>query len=318
MARNTLNDFSETASDNTDIGGVPIAGSSPARNIDDAARATVAILAKAVSGTTPVNDTWAYRNATDTTKQFRHDGVNIPTGTSRVIDAEGEYQMVERGGAPSLVTHYETAGSFTHTFATTTKRFRLFMMGAGGDGGNVDGQGGGMGASASGGNSGNWGWTAFLAKGSIETGSIVIGAPGTAATGASDNGCDGNDTTWSDGTNSFAAKGGKGGTGRVAGGQYGISSPVANGANTGSIHGTYRPGDAGQTGGSGSNFTVSVAGGSTPYGTCVPAGIVFGGGVNGNNAIGNGAGGGGAAVSAGSANFVGGRGGPGMIIVEEY
>jgi len=316
--RETLNDFSETPADNTDIGGVAITGASPARNIDDADRATVAILAKAVNGTNPINDTWTWRDPTDTTKKWRDDAGNIPTATTRTFDREHLYQIDSLGARPITTTYYTSAASAqTHTFNTKAKYYRCFLMGAGGDGGNVDGQTPDAGASASGGNSGNWGWTTYLARGSgLTTATYTVGAPGTAATGAQANGCDGNDTTWTDGTNSFTVKGGKGGTGLQAGGQFGVTAPVANSSNTGTLYETnYTPGQAGQ----GSTLLmVSVAGGSSPFGRCLPAGPVNGTGTDGATATGNGAGGGGAASDNDSTNRVGGRGAPGMIIVEEF
>lgn len=330
MARETLNDFSETPADNTDIGGVAITGASPARNIDDAARAQAAILAKAVNGTTPVNDTWIWRDPDDTTKNYRHDAANIPTATERIVDAEHLFQIESLGARPIATTYYTSAASAqTHTFNTKAKYYRAFLMGAGGDGGNVDGQTPDAGGSASGGNSGNWGWTTYLSlrvdvgleedeedTDRITEATYTVGAPGTAATGAQANGCDGDDTTWTDGTNSFTVKGGKGGIGLQAGGQFGVTAPVANSSNTGTLYETnYTPGQVGQ----GSTLLmVSVAGGFSPFGRCLPAGPVNGTGTDGATATGNGAGGGGAASDNDSNNRVGGRGAPGMIIVEEF
>jgi hypothetical protein len=314
MAKSRLNDFSTSADANTDVGGIGIQGTNKPRNLDDAIRYLMKTLAD-WRDTLSLNDTASFNDVTDATKAFRIDAGDVPTGTTRVINAESLYRLTSEGALPRVMTYYQTAGTFTHTLNTKTTKFRLFLMGAGGDGGNVDGQGSGTGASASGGNSGNWGWTAFLTKGSIVSGTLVVGAAGTAATGTTDDGCDGNDTTWSDGTNSYTCKGGKGGIGRLAGGQYGVSAPVANSANTGTLYGSYAPGGVGQ---GSATFNVSVAGGSTEFGTCLPAGLTIGAATAGNNAVGNGSGGGGAAVAGVGANAVGGRGAPGMAIVVEY
>lgn len=314
MAKNRLNDFSTTADSNTDIGGIGIQGSNKPSNLDDAIRYLMKALAD-WRDSLSLNDTASFNDVDDTSKIFRFLAENIPTGTTREIDAEQLFQLTAQGAIPLAITYYQTAGSFTHTFEDAAVKFQLFLMGAGGDGGNVDGQGASTGAAGAGGNSGNWGWTNYLTKGAITSGTLVVGAAGTAATGAFADGCDGNDTTWSDGTNSFTVKGGKGGPGRQAGAGYGVGSPVANSANTGTVYGTYSPGEAGQ---GSASFNIAVAGGRTPYGTCVPAGMAVGAAVTGSNATGNGAGGGGAAVANVNTNAVGGRGAPGMAIVLEY
>lgn len=315
MSKDKITEYSSDPTLNSDIGGISLLGTASPRVIKEYLPEQMAQLADMNSGVSPIDDTFTRQDPDDNTKLFREDAGNIPTGTTRIIDIEDVYQSQQRGGIPRVSTYYQNAGSFTHTFNADTKKFRAFLMGAGGDGGNVDGQGSSTGASASGGNSGNWGWTGFLSKGAITTATIVVGAAGTAATGASDNGCDGNDTTWSDGTNSYTVKGGKGGTGRQAGAQYPIVGPSDNSANTGTIFGTYRHGDAGQSNG---GFTTPVRGGVSPYGECAPGTPGIGTGANGSSASGNGAGGGGAAVAGVATNYVGGRGAPGMIIVEEY
>ncbi len=318
MAKDKITDFSPSPSLNTDIGGISLlVGASP-RVIQDYMPELMAQLADMNEGTAPLDDTFTRKDPDDNTKRFRTDAANIPAATTRVFDAEHLYQVDSLGARPITTTYYTSAASAqTHTFNTKAKYYRVFMMGAGGDGGNVDGQTPDAGASASGGNSGNWGWTTYLARGSgLTTATYTVGAPGTAATGAQANGCDGNDTTWTDGTNSFTVKGGKGGIGLQAGGQFGVTAPVANSANTGTLYETnYTPGQVGQ----GSTLImVSVAGGFSPFGRCLPAGPVNGTGTDGATATGNGAGGGGAASDNDSNNRVGGRGAPGMIIVEEF
>lgn len=318
MAKDKITDFSPSPSLNTDIGGISLlVGASP-RVIQDYMPELMAQLADMNDGTSPLDDTLTRQDPDDNTKRFRTDAANIPASTTRVFDAEHLHQVDSLGARPITTTYYTSAASAqTHTFNTKAKYYRVFLMGAGGDGGNVDGQTPDAGASASGGNSGNWGWTTYLARGSgLTTATYTVGAPGTAATGAQANGCDGNDTSWTDGTNSFTVKGGKGGIGLQAGGQFGVTAPVANSSNTGTLYETnYTPGQVGQ----GSTLLmVSVAGGSSPFGRCLPAGPVNGTGTDGATATGNGAGGGGAASDNAGTNRVGGRGAPGMIIVEEF
>lgn len=311
MTRLTINDFSETASDNTDIGGVPITGPSPARNIDDAARATMAIIAKAVSGSTPVNDTWAIRNAEDTTKQARLSAENVPTATVRELDAEALY----RQGAV-LETPYTASGSHSHTFQEWTRFFQIEAAGGGGGGGGVDGQGTGTGASASGGNSGFCGRTRVLARGSIETGTIEVGTGGAGGAGTGGtNGTNGGNTTWSDGTNSYTWPGGRGGQGMVATSPYGTRAPFLNNDPTGELFGNYEQGDPGAVE---AGRVGAPKGGNSPFGTSLHGGFVNSGQAPGTAAIGYGAGGGGAAVAEINSNWPGGDGAGGILIVREW
>lgn len=315
MAKTRLNDFDTVAANNTDVGNVGIQGSNVPSNLDDALRSLMSIIKAWVAGT-PVYDTANFCDPDDTSKVFRIDAGNIATATTRTFDAEHLYQVDSLGPRPITTTYYTSAASAQpHTFNTKAKYYRVFLMGAGGDGGNVDGQTPDAAGSASGGNSGNWGWTTYLSLSGITTATYTVGAAGTAVTTAGANGCDGNDTTWTDGTNTYTVKGGKGGIGVTASGQYLIAASVENSANTGTVFGNYSPGNVGAVG---ARFAVAVAGGSTDYGRCLSNGAANGEAKNGLDASGNGAGGGGAAAEDSPANGTGGRGAPGMIIVEEF
>lgn len=85
MSKNKITDFSTTRSSNTDIGGVGIAGSNNARNVDDAIREMMAQLAKMNAGTDPLNDTFAVADPTDATKKVRLDAGNVAPGNTRVL-----------------------------------------------------------------------------------------------------------------------------------------------------------------------------------------------------------------------------------------
>jgi hypothetical protein len=85
MPKDKLTDFSETASDNTDIAGVGIQGTNAISNIDNAARALPAILAKVDRGTDPVRDTWTFGDPADLTKRVRLDAGGVTAGQTRVL-----------------------------------------------------------------------------------------------------------------------------------------------------------------------------------------------------------------------------------------
>src|SRR5688500_7829504 len=152
MAKNRLNDFDTTAANNSDVAGVGILGTNKPRNLDDAIRALMALLADWREGTS-LNATANFNDPTDTTKVFALSGANIPTSTTRSLDVEALYQGNLRGSVPRLITAYNTAGSHTHTFATSTVKYQLVAVASGGGSGAVDGQGASTGGCSAGGNS---------------------------------------------------------------------------------------------------------------------------------------------------------------------
>lgn len=321
MPRTTLNDFSETPVENTDIGGVAITGDKKPSNLDDAERATVAILAKAVNGTTPVNDTWKWRDKDAPTKEFRFDAGNL-TG-SVVIDAKalsdladdaaGIITGIARRGAPT-VTAYTTSG--THTFAEGTAFYRIIAVGAGGGSGAVDGTGAGTGGSTAGGNSGFFGASTIFAKGALTTGTVVIGAGGTAGTSPAPvtAGGDGGDTTWADATvGTLTFKGGKGSPEITATSGHIFGLPLANEASN--VSGSYSPGGPGMTN---SNSDAGGIGGSTDWGSGGIPTLAFGGVANGVAGSGYGAGASGAASVGVGTNAAGAAGTGGRLEVWEW
>ena len=324
MAKNKITDYSQVASENTDLGGTSILGTAPPRNLRLAQAEQMKQLADVNKGTAPLDDTFTLRDPSDTTKAFRFDGGNIPTSTTRAIDAESLYDLSQvatdivdvasRRGAPTL-TYYTTAGAHTHTFSTDSASFQIFAIGGGGAGGNVDSGGALSGGSASGGNSGFWGSTIVLTKGAIATGTIAIGAGGTVSAVNGGNGGDGGNTTWSDGTNSFTWPGGKGGIGVGGASSYPFSVPTTNTAPTGTLYGAYEQGSPGITS---ADSVVSPAGGGTPYGQGIIGSRLTSSGVaNGQTGGGYGSGGGGGA-RIGSSGASGGAGRLGMMIVVEW
>jgi hypothetical protein len=317
MAKNELTDYSTTASNNTDIGGVGITDADSADKIRDAEQQLAAAIARYLAGTAPISDTAKVRNVTDTTKTYDISAANVPTGTNRSLDAEALF----RNGA-WLETTYTASG--THTFQAKSRYFQIWAVGGGGGGGGADGQGAGLKGCGSGGSSGFFGNTAVLAKGAIATGTIVIGTGGAGGSGTYASGNDGHDgvaTTWSDGTNSFTWGVGKGGKGALADTSFaGLADPPGRPTFSGGT--LYGSADFDTLGYMKSQTSYSSAppsatggiGGSSPWGRGGVGGTLADGG----DALGYGAGGGGAGVHEVTTNYSGGAGTPGILIVREW
>lgn len=324
MAKNRLNDFDTTAANNSDVAGVGILGTNKPRNLDDAIRALMALLADWREGTS-LNATAAFNDPTDASKTFAFSGANIPTSTDRDIDAEALYDFSQaatdiletaaRRGAATVTAH---TASGTHTFATTTNYYMIVAVGGGGGSGAVDGTGAGDGASTAGGNSGFYGRSAVLAKGALTTGTVVIGAAGAAGPSPAPvtAGGDGGDTTWADATvGTLTWKGGRGSAENTGTGPHAYGLPIANLSSSASLIGSYGLGGAGHT-----NATSDAGGfgGSNPWGVGGISTLAFGTAVNGVAGSGYGAGASGAASVGVTTNASGGAGTAGRLEVWEW
>lgn len=315
MSKDKITQYSTTSASNTDLGGISLLGSASPRVIKSYMPELMAQLADMNAGTSPLDDTFTVQDPDDTTKKFRVDTGNIPSGTFREPDGEDLYQLVERGGTPRRITAYVASG--THTFNTATKYFQIVAVGGGGGSGGVDGTGAGNAGGSAGGNSGFYGRTTYLAKGALTTGTVVIGAAGAAGAGTAGAGGDGGDTTWTDSTNgTLTWKGGKGSAGRTGTANYAYGIPVTPSASSASLIGTGPLGAAAVT----NNLTIAGgAGGSNPWGTggC-PSSVAFNSQVNGVAGTGYGAGASGAASHAVSDNGLGAAGTVGRLEVWEW
>jgi hypothetical protein len=321
MAKNKIRDWSTNPDDNTDVGGVGIQGSNLPSNLDNAQRTMMSQVADVNDGNETVDDTWGFNDPDDASKKFRFDGGDV-TG-SIVISAKKLYDFSQasvniletaaRRGAPTI-TPYTASG--THTFAEGTAFYQIVAVGAGGGSGAVDGTGAGTGGSTAGGNSGFFGVSTIFAKGALTTGTVVIGAGGTAGTSPAPvtAGGDGGDTTWADATiGTLTFKGGKGSPEITATSGHIFGLPLANGAS--SVSGSYSPGGPGMTN---SNSDAGGIGGSTDWGSGGIPTLAFGGVANGVSGSGYGAGASGAASVGVGTNAAGAAGTGGRLEVWEW
>lgn len=104
MAKNAITDYSSTAANNTDIGGVDAQGSAAASNIDDLVRELASHLADMNAGTSPLADTFCIADAADLTKKVRFECSGITTATTRVITVPDSNITLAGSAAPTFTT----------------------------------------------------------------------------------------------------------------------------------------------------------------------------------------------------------------------
>lgn len=85
MAKNSIREYSTTASDNTDIASIGIQGTNAVNNFDDAFRTIMKQLADMNAGTSPIDDTFSVCDPADATKKVRIDAGTVATATTRVL-----------------------------------------------------------------------------------------------------------------------------------------------------------------------------------------------------------------------------------------
>lgn len=102
MAKNNINEYDATASNNEDVAGISVLGSALPSTIDNAHRALMSHIADAVQGNVPVLDTWSWRDTADATKIGRFDMGGITTSTTRV------YTMPDASGTVVLANATQT------------------------------------------------------------------------------------------------------------------------------------------------------------------------------------------------------------------
>jgi len=86
MAKTAINQYSTTASSNTDIDSVDLGeGTMVPSDVNNAIREVMAHLADMNAGNEIIDDTFTLADPTDNTKKFRLDGVGITAGNTRVL-----------------------------------------------------------------------------------------------------------------------------------------------------------------------------------------------------------------------------------------
>ncbi len=320
MAKNSVTDWSEAAGDNTDIANINIDEGCAPSDINNAIRTMMAQLKAFFKST--VFRLW---DGTDPTKKLAIDLSGLTTGTTRTLTVPDESGGIAiAGGVLHKITNVTTSGTFT--FDTKTLKYFVEVQGGGGNGGGVTLADVSAAVAASGGQAGGY-RSGFYAKVSADA-TITIAAVSAVGTG---NGANGNNTTFTDGTNTIVANGGAGGTGGANGSAYagGTSGADGGGGGTGGNVAviTGRPGGAGMsigsiTAGATLGFMMAGAGGDSPFGTGAKSYIVrssTGTASAGVNGSGYGSGGSGAtACLSGSTSGNGGQGAPGIVRVWEY
>jgi hypothetical protein len=86
MAKTAINQYSTTASSNTDIDSVDLGeGTMVPSDVNNAIREVMAHLADMNAGNEVIDDTFTLADPDDNAKKFRMDGVGITTGNTRVL-----------------------------------------------------------------------------------------------------------------------------------------------------------------------------------------------------------------------------------------
>lgn len=86
MAKTAINQYSSTASANTDIDSVDLGeGTMVPSDVNNALREVMAHLADMNAGNEVIDDTFTLADPDDNAKKFRMDGVGITTGNTRVL-----------------------------------------------------------------------------------------------------------------------------------------------------------------------------------------------------------------------------------------
>lgn len=125
MSKDRITDYSATAADNTDIGGVNIQGTAAISNADNAFREQMSHLAEMNAGTHPLDDTVTFCDPVDKTKRVRLDAGNVTAGQTRVLsmpDANVSIPsgtLVTEAGVQTLSNKTFPAPNFSTSIALT-------------------------------------------------------------------------------------------------------------------------------------------------------------------------------------------------------
>ena len=322
MAKNSIRDYSATNSDNTDIQSIDIGEGCAPAGINNAIREVMADLADFQAGTVGIDVLSLTDDANTYAMKFQAPTTLAATTTFTLPDGDGtDGQAILTDGAGTLswgavgdsltgIQTFTSSGTYTPTAGTT--KVLVYVVGGGGAGGGVDGQGGGTAAAAGGGGGGGCVISFVTSLGA--TASVTVGAGGTGVSGASTGG--------SGGASSFgshaAANGAGGGGGRTAVAPSNVAYTVGGAGASGTIGDiqfTGTCGGNGAAGGSSTSEAMSGVGGSSFFGGGERGREGDQAGLSGRN---YGGGGSGAVVTSITANYAGGDGADGIVVIYEY
>lgn len=211
------------------------------------------------------------------------------------------------------ITYLTSGIAATYDTPDNARALYVECVGGGGGGAGVDGQGAGTGAGGGGGGGGGY-VAKFITSPSVSY-TYTVGTGGTGGAAGVNNGIDGNNTTFTDGTITLTGSGGKGGLGILgaASNAYYQGADGGNGSGGDIVSGGQRGGP--RTRGNFAQY-FGGAGGDSFFGQ----GSGGAGGANsaGEVAIRYGCGGGGGASDNTTSNYAGGDGFQGVIRVTVY
>lgn len=124
MAKNTIRDWSTTASNNTDLAGIGIQGTNAVSNFDGGLRELMKQVADVDEGVQPMNDTFTVCDPADSTKRARIDAGSVTAGQTRVITAP-DFNLDLAGVWDMTKTTISAAASYTKTDLSAYRTIRL-------------------------------------------------------------------------------------------------------------------------------------------------------------------------------------------------